>query len=725
MIFSGKPLFLLTLGLFLLLETGSPASLYGESATPSSSSAAFTDPTDKSFKVRGYGFLGNLRLKRTLELIESDYGEDEWYSADFIEDGVLILLNRMIQDGHLRPTVKVRFVHAADGRKEVLEWDHQFRTQAPRPLEVAEIRFQLNPGVLYFYDEITFSGLEDNLGRELFTEDELQAFFYPSGFLINLRSSRIFTPRRFEQGKENIREALARRGYRNASVEGSVVNRDDESGRVQVNVTLQPGKRHLVQTLREEIYPAGYDEPSSVEIDHPNVPWSRIWVQDTNVRLRNMFFRQGYPDTRSQIEIESEEEVDGEIFIDAVAKVRRGDRARVGNIHFKGNERTSAGILRRRLLVRTGAPLDRMAVERSRQRLAGIGAFERVTVEVEDTEEEERDITFTFEEVGRIDVSVLLGYGSYELLRGGLEIDQRNLFRRGHQARTRLIQSFKSTEVDYRYTIPELFGEEVTGFGRASFLNREEIDFDRREWGISVGMRRYFSRIDADVTLRYAFEYLESRRLPEVEDVARAQTRVGSIGLDMRRDRRNNPINPKRGYFLYSNKEFSAQYLAGQAEFFRWDLGGTYHRPVTDSGLTYHTGINHGVVIAFDDEQEVLPFNKRFFLGGDSSQRGYRFGEASPKNDAGNIIGGEVFLFFGNELEQALTQNLSAVVFVDSLLIGSKLNTYPGEDLLVSGGLGLRYQTVVGPARLEYAQNIKKRDVDPSGRIHITLGFPF
>lgn len=722
--FSPNPLFLFFLGLVFLASAGAPAPLPADSLEESNG-AVFTDPTEKSFKVRGYGFLGNLRLTRTLQLIESDYGEEEWYSADFIEDGVLILLNRMLQDGHLRPTARVRFIHAEDGQEEELEWDHRFRTQAPRPLEAAEIRFQLNPGVLYFYDEISFSGLEDNLGRQLFDEGELRGYFYPSGFLINLRSSRIFTPRGFEQGKENIREAMARKGYRNAAVEGTIVEQDDESGRVRVEVNLQSGKRHIVRTLREEIFPTGYDEPSSIEIDHPEVPWSRIWVQDTNVRLRNMFFHQGYPDTRSEITIESEEESDGEIFIDAVAKVRKGDFAEVGDIHFEGDDRTSRGILRRRLLIRSGEPLDRMAVERSRQRLAAIGAFDRVTVDIEDTGEEQRDVTFTFEETGRLDISALIGYGSYEYLRGGLEIDQRNLFRRGHQARTRLIQSFKSTEADYRYTIPELFGEEVTGFGRASFLNREEIDFDRREWGLSFGMRRYFSRIDADVTLRYAFEFLESRRLAELQEVASSQSRVGSISLEIRRDRRNNPINPERGYFLFSNKELSAEYLAGDSEFFRWEWGGSYHRPLGNFGLTYHTGFNHGFVIAFGDEKEVLPFNKRFFLGGDSSQRGYRFGEASPKSEDNNIIGAETYFFLGNELEQALTQNLSAVVFVDSLLIGAELSDYPGEDLLISGGLGLRYQTVVGPARLEYAQNIKKRDVDPSGRIHLTLGFPF
>jgi outer membrane translocation and assembly module TamA len=40
-------------------------------------------------------------------------------------------------------------------------------------------------------------------------------------------------------------------------------------------------------------------------------------------------------------------------------------------------------------------------------------------------------------------------------------------------------------------------------------------------------------------------------------------------------------------------------------------------------------------------------------------------------------------------------------------------------------GLGVRFQTLIGPLRLEYGRNINRRPGDPSGTWHFSIGFPF
>jgi len=44
---------------------------------------------------------------------------------------------------------------------------------------------------------------------------------------------------------------------------------------------------------------------------------------------------------------------------------------------------------------------------------------------------------------------------------------------------------------------------------------------------------------------------------------------------------------------------------------------------------------------------------------------------------------------------------------------------------MLSLGLGVRYRTVVGPLRLEWAYNVLKRDFDPDWSLHLSLGYPF
>ncbi len=48
-----------------------------------------------------------------------------------------------------------------------------------------------------------------------------------------------------------------------------------------------------------------------------------------------------------------------------------------------------------------------------------------------------------------------------------------------------------------------------------------------------------------------------------------------------------------------------------------------------------------------------------------------------------------------------------------------------GRERLYSVGLGLRYQTVVGPVRVEYGYNPAPRPHDPRATLHVAVGFPF
>ena len=104
--------------------------------------------------------------------------------------------------------------------------------------------------------------------------------------------------------------------------------------------------------------------------------------------------------------------------------------------------------------------------------------------------------------------------------------------------------------------------------------------------------------------------------------------------------------------------------------------------------------------------------------------RGYREGEASPLDQAGDQIGAETYSMFNLELEQRVFSRFSAIVFLDSVVHAR--DDFTGEtEWLHSVGLGLRYQTAIGPVRLEYGHNLNPRREDPAGTLHFSIGFPF
>ena len=96
-----------------------------------------------------------------------------------------------------------------------------------------------------------------------------------------------------------------------------------------------------------------------------------------------------------------------------------------------------------------------------------------------------------------------------------------------------------------------------------------------------------------------------------------------------------------------------------------------------------------------------------------------------PRNAVGEFIGAKSFTLLNMEFEQALTRRISAVVFWDALGMTAELENGLWADVLHTVGGGVRYQTLIGPLRVEYGHNLNPRPLDPSGTLHFSLGFPF
>src|SRR5207253_9459863 len=143
-----------------------------------------------------------------------------------------------------------------------------------------------------------------------------------------------------------------------------------------------------------------------------------------------------------------------------------------------------------------------------------------------------------------------------ELLRGGFEIEQNDIWGRAHHARLKVIQSFKASSADFTYTMPEFIGKDVDIFFNASGLRREEISFTREEYGGGFGAHKYFKPIATDVSVRYNYQILNASDVPGIVAAEGAtNTSVGAIITDVKYDRRDNPLYPRKGYKIFGTLE--------------------------------------------------------------------------------------------------------------------------------------------------------------------------
>lgn len=673
-----------------------------------------TEPAE--MRVRGYGFFGNRSLKRTLEIVQDAERAPSYFNATQIEDGALILIARLQQDGHLRPEVKARLT-LQDGEKVTYAWDQDLMIQLPRPMRAKRVEYVIDRGLLYFYQSLEFEGLT------VLDEDEARDYFIATGFLFQTRRAHMFTPEGLERGIGNLREVLVRQGYERARVTAAQVERNDETGAVRVVIRVQEGRQSITRSARARLAEEANGEDWEIEVPRDE-PYSRVWTQDQAQELRREFYRKGHPDTEVTVEVAGREVVEDRQMVDLIFTVDPGPFVEVGDVVFRGTERTQESVMSRRVGLSPGDPLDRVEVDRGRFRLARLGVFDWVDVELEEVDEETRNVVYNVREGREIDVSLLFGYGSYEMVRVGVEVEQFNLFGRAHRSRLLLVQSMRSSSGNYRYTVPELFGEDVHGFSQLFALRREERDFDRVEFGGTVGAQTFFSGIHTDATLRYTYQLLESRAREITEGDGRERAVVAAVGLDLQHDRRDNPIYPEGGHALFSHFEVAAQALGGEVDYQRMEIGGSYHHSL-GRGLFVHAALHHGVIHTFGAVAEEIPFNRRFFMGGERTVRGYLQGQASPRNAAGEIAGAESYVLLNAEIEQALTPRWSAVAFSDSIGFSRSIDDYPFDETLYSVGLGIRYKTFIGPIRLEYGHNLNPRPRDPDWALHLSIGFPF
>ena len=683
--------------------------------------AAHSEETNKvqhaKLKISGFGLLGNRELKRTIRLMSGQKKPPEFYDANLVEDAALIIMSTLNGEGYLAPRITATLT-LSDGEVQTFEWDQKLDTVLPRPLAVQKVRFRVRHGVRYYYQRLEIHGLKS------LAQSEAKRFFVEAGFLVSLKSTRIYTPSRLEGSISDLTEALRRKGFEQASVKLAALERNDRTGAIRAQIAVEEGLKTLVHSVTTEVSAESGAAPQEIEILRMQTPYSRLWLQDFIQGLRTNQYRKGFPDAAVEVSTLHRETNAANVLVDLRAQIVTGPKIRLGHVRFEGNRRTRRSVLESRINLPPARDLDRIEVEHGRNRLARLGAFDSVSVRYEPLDAETRDVVYELRESKALDFSLLFGYGSYELLRGGFELDQKNAFGLAHQARLRAVQSFKASRADFLYTVPEMFGEDVDVFFNASGLRREEISFIREEYGGGLGARRFFRPIDTDVSLRYNYQYLSALDNQAIGSVGVERTRVGAIVLDLRHDRRDNPLLPTRGYDVLANVEVASASLGGEVDYQRAELAGSYHANLV-GGLFLHLGLRHGAALRLGATTGELPFTKRFFPGGENSVRGYQQGEASPRDVNGNLLGAETYLLGNVELEQFLTPSVSLVGFVDAVGFAERLADYPANEALYSAGGGIRWKSIVGPVRLEYGYNLNRRAGDPVGTLHFSLGFPF
>lgn len=215
-----------------------------------------------------------------------------------------------------------------------------------------------------------------------------------------------------------------------------------------------------------------------------------------------------------------------------------------------------------------------------------------------------------------------------------------------------------------------------------------------------------------------------------------------TIGLSISGDTRNNPFSPSQGYYTMLsldgwNPLFFPSTVSGLSRFLRFQLTNYQFFKLTPTTVLALKG-KIGAINLLQRDNSYVPIDRLFFCGGPNSVRAWpsrqlrytKFTQDSLQNSRtysflenfvgnGVLVEGSIELRFGfpkppglNKALQEAIQNIKTTLFLD---FGNAFHWYVNTDdyqvsfldyiikLAVGTGIGIRYETPIGPLRLDFA----------------------
>lgn len=188
-------------------------------------------------------------------------------------------------------------------------------------------------------------------------------------------------------------------------------------------------------------------------------------------------------------------------------------------------------------------------------------------------------------------------------------------------------------------------------------------------------------------------------------------------GIRWSRTRTRNPTFPTWGDFQRLSLEVSDGLWGSDADFVRATGETRWIRKIGADNRVV-TGLGLGAIET--DDFSLIPPSLRFFAGGDNSVRGYGYESLSPRDEEGQLTGGQQLLTYSLEWQHRVTGDWWGAAFIDT---GDAFEEWGPDDLNTGAGLGVRWISPVGPIRLDIAHPFD--DEDNSWRLHFAIGPEF
>lgn len=415
--------------------------------------------------------------------------------------------------------------------------------------------------------------------------------------------------------------------------------------------------------------------------------------------------------------------------LDVAVTLETGPRLTFGPLTVTGND----AVRTNRLLRIAGLPVGEVyspgAVARAEDRLRRTGAFDSVALVESETIGPDNTLPMTAQVVESKPRRI--GAGIEVSTVDGLTVSAFWLHRNflGGAERFRVEGEIsgiggETGGTDYRLSAslrrPAVWGADTDFLNAISISRLDEPNYLLDQFTLQSTLTR---PIGDYLTVEGGLGILAAR---EVTDLGERDYVLLTVPLSATYDRRDDVTNPKYGYYLDVDATPFISINGGDngARFFA--DGRIYRSFGEDDRFTLAARSQLGSVLGAT--LDTAPADYLFFSGGGGTVRGQRFQSLGvDRMIAGEDVRSGGLSFVGAQLETRIdvTDTIGVVGFYDAGFVGETSDPFGDGDWQAGAGFGLRYETGIGPIRLDIATPASGDNAGDRVEVYIGIGQSF
>ncbi len=426
--------------------------------------------------------------------------------------------------------------------------------------------------------------------------------------------------------------------------------------------------------------------------------------------------------------------------VDVTMRLQEGEQYFVNRITFVGNTTTRDNVIRREIRLLENGVFNTEALKYSVRRINQLGYFKPIeegkeTVKVEKTQGQKNkvDITLTFEEQNRNQLTFGAGVSQFEGFFGQLAFQTSNFMGRGESLTFSVLAGRRVQNYQLAFQEPFLFDRPITaGFD----LYKREIQYYFSYTQEAVGGNVVTGFPVGDFSRMYLMYSLEQARVKDIdpllnnnEIISRNPFLADALLINEGGRRTISQVTPSwilntidNPIFPNSGKRYSLSLdiagVGGNVNFLKPRGEIVYWIP-TGSRMTLGMRAAYEYIRPYGSTEQ-LPIFERLFLGGEYSVRGYDIRSIGPR-DIGTpqqpgtfiVLGGNKSALFNAEYHFAIAPQVRVLGYFDAGQVRDVGEQMRWDEFVMSTGAEVRFFMPVlnVPFRLIYAHNINREGI--------------